>query len=1021
MYSVLEAQQPSFEWSKRWVFETPGTDVDVDFSGNVYLISYGGVTTNFNPNNWPSILGPTSGCAAVTKLNPNGEIIWVKFIEVYAQTSGGIVPSNITVKDGFIYVAGVFGGGGGVYDFDPGISSSTSNGANPNRTGFIFKWDLDGNYVWHKTIETTVSKPYLAVNVLFVDSDGNVFICGSFAGTLLSSTFSITSLGGGDCFFLKLDSLGSTLILRGIGGVDTSADEAFGICSNSAGDIYLTGAYYLSVDFDPGVGVVTLNSTGSSDLFVSKFNNLGDLIWAHSFGNSNLADNGRDIVLDENENIVFTGTVIGTVSFDLNNGENVLFSSSNYAFITKWNPNGELIWTRGLYSDQGSQGMQLSVFNSQIILAGVCSGITDFDPSQSTYNLSNSGLLWSTFLLRLDDMGNYSWAGILNNLDGNYSKPNGVAQTGNSILLSGWFNGSMNSNPIVGELNMLNSLTNNSGVPSPSNFVVKLGQCSPTTSILNVNACGSYTWALNNQTYTSSGEYSFMLSNANGCDSTIFLLLTLTNIELEICDGIDNDCDALIDEGCLSQANFSIDSMACGPVIITPSNTSIIDNTCQTSQIVWQIQPNLPSVQFVGSTDSSSYNPEIQILDPGLYTLVLSVNSCSTITYYSQQIQIVPAENYYLDLDLDGFGGSQVVSSCNQEVGFVTNSLDCDDTNPLIYPGALESLDSLDNNCNSQIDEGLSTDADGDGFTVADGDCDDNNSSIYPNATELCNGVDDNCNTQIDEGFDIDSDSFSVCNGDCDDTNALIYPGAPEILDSLDNNCDGQIDEGLNPDIDGDGFSISDGDCNDTDININPNAIEICNGIDDDCDAQIDEGFDQDADGFTTCNGDCDDNSSAVYPGAIDIDDNIDNDCDGLIDENADSDGDGYTPEDGDCNDANPNIYPGAPEVCNELDDDCDSLIDEGLDCIDVFFIPNGISPNSDGVNDQWLIQGLDSYPNCDITVVNRWEQTVYHSTGYAQPWDGTYNGRALPVGDYFYVIKLTEDLVYKGFVSIKN
>ena len=68
-----------------------------------------------------------------------------------------------------------------------------------------------------------------------------------------------------------------------------------------------------------------------------------------------------------------------------------------------------------------------------------------------------------------------------------------------------------------------------------------------------------------------------------------------------------------------------------------------------------------------------------------------------------------------------------------------------------------------------------------------------------------------------------------------------------------------------------------------------------------------------------------------------------------------------------------------------------------------------------------WVIQGLDDYPNCDITVVNRWEQTVYHSTGYAQPWDGTYNGQALPVGDYFYVIKLTEDQVFTGFVSIKH
>ena len=86
-------------------------------------------------------------------------------------------------------------------------------------------------------------------------------------------------------------------------------------------------------------------------------------------------------------------------------------------------------------------------------------------------------------------------------------------------------------------------------------------------------------------------------------------------------------------------------------------------------------------------------------------------------------------------------------------------------------------------------------DSDKDGYdsTV---DCDDRNPDINPGATEVCNGVDDNCDGDIDEGFDIDGDGYTTCNGDCDDTNPSIHPGASEVCgDSVDNDCDGLVDE----------------------------------------------------------------------------------------------------------------------------------------------------------------------------------------------------------------------------------
>jgi gliding motility-associated-like protein len=69
--------------------------------------------------------------------------------------------------------------------------------------------------------------------------------------------------------------------------------------------------------------------------------------------------------------------------------------------------------------------------------------------------------------------------------------------------------------------------------------------------------------------------------------------------------------------------------------------------------------------------------------------------------------------------------------------------------------------------------------------------------------------------------------------------------------------------------------------------------------------------------------------------------------------------------------------------------------------------IPNTFTPNGDGVNDTWLIDGLQGYTNCEVFIYNRWGQLVFKSTGYSKPWDGRYNNKNVPFGTYYYVIDL--------------
>ncbi|MCW3083283.1 MAG: hypothetical protein JWP12_649 [Bacteroidetes bacterium] len=84
--------------------------------------------------------------------------------------------------------------------------------------------------------------------------------------------------------------------------------------------------------------------------------------------------------------------------------------------------------------------------------------------------------------------------------------------------------------------------------------------------------------------------------------------------------------------------------------------------------------------------------------------------------------------------------------------------------------------------------------------------------------------------------------------------------------------------------------------------------------------------------------------------------------------------------------------------------------------------IPDGISPNNDGDNDEWLIDGIEMFPNCTVEVYNRWGELLFQSPGYKEHWKGVYKGKDLPVGTYYYIIDLGDPLfpdAYTGPITI--
>ena len=363
---------------------------------------------------------------------------------------------------------------------------------------------------------------------------------------------------------------------------------------------------------------------------------------------------------------------------------------------------------------------------------------------------------------------------------------------------------------------------------------------------------------------------------------------------------------------------------------------------------------------------------------------------------------------------------------------------DCDDTDAVRFPGSPEVCDGVDNDCDGAVDEAF-PDFDGDGLADCvdpddddDGsddpdDCDDADDAVFPGAGESCDAVDSDCDgSLVDEFDDFDGDGSPDCvdpdddddgspdADDCDDTDAARFPGNAEACDDLDSDCDGSLvdefddfdgdgvpdcvdpdddgdgsdgdvdcddldpdrypaaldqpDDGIDQDcngadtitcfedVDGDGYGASvtvlelldadcsddpgqsgvDSDCDDLSAAIHPGATEFCDGVDGDCSGvpSFDSAMEADADGdgVRTCEGDCDDEEAARFPGNAEVCDGLDNDCDPGTNELIDRDGDGQTLCGGDCDDDEAAVSTARAEVCDGLDNDCDPGTDENAD-----------------------------------------------------------------------------------------
>lgn len=518
---ALNAQ--TLEWAKSngGTGDDYGAFVGVDVTGNVYTLGYFEGTVDFDPNVGVSNLTSNGkGDFSIQKLDSKGNLIWVKSIGGlgidYAQSLAFDV-------FGDIYVTGSFEK---TVDFDPnaGVHNLTSAGKTDI---FVQKLDSGGNLLWVKSMG---SIEYDMGKSITVDGSGNVYITGGFRKTVdfdpNAGKSNLTNISPNvDAMFVqKLDQMGNLIWAKGVtGGVGVSGQS---IKTDALGNVYTTGYFGGTIDFDPNIGVYNLESKthNTADIFVQKLDASGELIWAKSMGGRSF-DVGGALEVDDLGNVYTLGYFNYTVDFDPNAGVTNLTAKSIWTdiFIQKLDANGDFIWARSMGGESNDYGWSLAIDASgNIYSTGDFSGTVDFDPNAGTDSLISGGLR-DVFVQKLNSDGDLIWVKPFGSIGNDFARSIAVGDS-NSVYITGNFEKTVDFDPNSGTSN----LTANG---SSDIFILKFSDCA-SYKALSTSICQGDSFLFATRYLKLTGTYFDTLLNSRGCDSVNKLKLKVNTPSL---------------------------------------------------------------------------------------------------------------------------------------------------------------------------------------------------------------------------------------------------------------------------------------------------------------------------------------------------------------------------------------------------------------------------------------------------------------------------------------------------------
>lgn len=311
---------------------------------------------------------------------------------------------------------------------------------------------------------------YITPKASAVDPSGAIITCGTLEGLsdFNPGTGSNTTSSNGmkDAYIAKINADGEYAWAVSFGS--TQDDIAYDVAVDVSGNVYCTGEFRGTVDFNQLGTTANLTAFSGYNSFVVKWSVDGVFQWAKKFGGTSQGyESGRAIAVDGSGNVISSGIFYGTVDFDPGAGVTEMNFNNYYAtYVSKLNANGDFVWAKGFNGYYTTPTEMKTDDNNNIFCVGYFYDNVDFNPGSGTYTLD--GQYYDTYITKLDPQGNFVWAKQFTST--NYCWTNEI-QIGNdgSVYAVGGFNGTTDFDP---DLVNTETVTNTTYTYRP--FLVKL-------------------------------------------------------------------------------------------------------------------------------------------------------------------------------------------------------------------------------------------------------------------------------------------------------------------------------------------------------------------------------------------------------------------------------------------------------------------------------------------------------------------------------------------------------------------